>query len=108
MPATIPFVNALSKLNQMAAVLDSDTLQSMTDSFAVSHDELSDRLGTLIDHSDKLAAGLFEALKATGFDTDSDDGPGALIAGMGLEGFIQLVVTEVSVLRNAYDDEVRP
>ena len=51
-------------------------------------------------------AALWEIYKLTGADTDGDQGPGALIAGMGREGFARVVVDAVRELRQDHDELV--
>jgi hypothetical protein len=48
-------------------------------------------------------AALWEIYKLSGADTDGDEGPGALIAGMGQAGFAGVVATAVLELRADYE-----
>lgn len=47
---------------------------------------------------------LWEILVLTGYDTDGDTGPEALIAGMGWDGYVGVVRDEVKRLREDYDE----
>lgn len=57
---------------------------------------------------DPAVAGLADALwacyAASGADTDGDTGPGAIIAGMGLSGYAEVVIEAVRELRNDYEE----
>lgn len=54
--------------------------------------------------ADGLRTALWQCGVESGMDTDGDDGPGALIAGMGDVGFAAAMVEEVRLLRRAYDE----
>lgn len=51
-----------------------------------------------------LADALWSIYATSGADTDGDTGPGAIIAGMGLRGYAEVVVEAVRELRNDYQE----
>ena len=51
----------------------------------------------------EMLGALWDIYVASGADTDGDTGPGALIAGMGERGYVELVVSAVKELRDDYD-----
>lgn len=51
-----------------------------------------------------LADALWDCWAHTGADLDGDTGPGAIIAGMGLRGFAEVVVEAVRELRCDYQE----
>jgi hypothetical protein len=54
---------------------------------------------------DRLRMGLWDAWVALGHDTDGDTGPGALIAGMGVDGFIAMVIRDAATWRKESEDD---
>jgi hypothetical protein len=55
--------------------------------------------------NDRLRQGLWHTWAALGHDTDGDTGPGALIAGMGVDGFIGMVVRDATKWRQESEDD---
>lgn len=57
-----------------------------------------------------LTQALWDTWAALGHDTDGDTGPGALIAGMGLDGFAAMVVKDAATFREEserdYDNDI--
>ena len=61
----------------------------------------------LLRENEALKQGLWDCGIAAGMDTDGQKTPDAVIAGMGLEGFIRLMVNEVEELRQDYTLAIR-
>jgi hypothetical protein len=53
----------------------------------------------------KVRQGLWDTWEALGYDTDGDTGPGALIAGMGVDGFIAMVVEDAATYRRESEED---
>lgn len=68
---------------------------------------LRDRLALSTTPAADLTDALWQCAVLSGMDTDGDTGPGALIAGMGVEGFARMVVEEVRRLRESYEEGLR-
>ena len=50
------------------------------------------------DEVKRLRQGLWDTWAALGHDTDGDTGPGALISGMGVDGFIRMVIEDAKTV----------
>jgi len=65
-------------------------------------EHLEKRNAELLTHKDQLAQCLWDIRGILGFDNDGDPSPGATIAGMGIDGFIAMILREVAVERSDY------
>lgn len=64
----------------------------------------ADRIEALTAMSIDLAQALWDINATLGFDQDGDQGPQALIAGMGWDGFIDCMKRDAAEFRKDYDD----
>lgn len=64
-----------------------------------------DRITELEAEVERLRQGLWDVWAALGGDTDGDTGPGAWIAGMGVDGFIAGVLRDATEWRRQWEDD---
>ena len=72
---------------------------------ALADAEIEAKTASLRAENERLRQGLWGTWVALGHDTDGDTGPCALIAGMGVDGFIGVVVRDAATWRKESEDD---